>query len=129
MWWMLDLVHFDLSCQIYLYQIYTKNMNGSSKFYLSIDSAKENNEHKSLSWRHASHTAQKMKFSIKDFFSKCDQIRSFLLIWSHLLKKSLMENFIFLKCHLWKWVLCDSLGRLKKLKWVHFQLFFVLYLK
>ena len=26
---------------------------------------------------------------------KCDQIRSFLRIWSHLLKKSLMENFIF----------------------------------
>ena len=24
-------------------------------------------------------TAQKMKFSIKDFFSKCDQIRNFLL--------------------------------------------------
>ena len=40
-------------------------------------------------------TAQKMKFSIKDFFSKCDQIRSFLHIWSHLLKKSLMENFMF----------------------------------
>ena len=35
-----------------------------------------------------------MKFSIKDFFSKCDQICSFLPIWSHLLKKSLMENFI-----------------------------------
>ena len=30
-----------------------------------------------------------MKFSIKDFFS------SFLRIWLHLLKKSLMENFIF----------------------------------
>ena len=40
-------------------------------------------------------TAQKMKFSITDFFSKCDQICSFLWIWSHLLKKSLMENFIF----------------------------------
>ena len=40
-------------------------------------------------------TAQKMKFSIKDFFSKCDQICRKLLIWSHLLKKSLMENFIF----------------------------------
>ena len=40
-------------------------------------------------------TAQKIKFSIKDLFSKCDQIRSFLSIWSHLLKKSLMENFIF----------------------------------
>ena len=37
----------------------------------------------------------KMEFSIKDFFSKYDQIRSFLRIWSHLLKKSLMENFIF----------------------------------
>ena len=37
----------------------------------------------------------KMKFSIKDFFSKCDQIHSLLQIWSHLLKKSLMENFIF----------------------------------
>ena len=33
-------------------------------------------------------TAQKMKFSIKDFFSKFDQIRSFLQIWAHLLKKS-----------------------------------------
>ena len=41
-------------------------------------------------------TAKKMEFTIKDFFSKCDQIPSFLRIWSHLLKKSLMENFIFL---------------------------------
>ena len=40
-------------------------------------------------------TAQKTKLSIKDFFSKCDQIRRKLRIWSHLLKKSLMENFIF----------------------------------
>ena len=40
-------------------------------------------------------TVQKMKFSIKDFFSKCDQIRVKLRIWSHLLKNSLMENFIF----------------------------------
>ena len=36
-----------------------------------------------------------MKFSIKDLFSKCDKIRSFLRIWSHILKKYLMENFIF----------------------------------
>ena len=33
-------------------------------------------------------TAQKMKFSIKDFFSKCNQIR-------RKLKKSLTENSIF----------------------------------
>ena len=39
--------------------------------------------------------AKKMKISIKDFFSNCDQIRSFLRIWSYLQKKSLMENFIF----------------------------------
>ena len=42
------------------------------------------------------YTAQKMKFSIKDFFCTCDQIRRKLRIWSHLLKKSLMENFIFI---------------------------------
>ena len=39
--------------------------------------------------------AQKIKFYTKDFFSKCDQIRSSLRIWPHLLKKSLVENFIF----------------------------------
>ena len=40
-------------------------------------------------------TARKMKFFSKDFFRKCDQIRRNLRIWLHLLKKSLMENFIF----------------------------------
>ena len=40
-------------------------------------------------------TAQKMKFSITDFFRKCDQICRKLRIWSHWLKKSVMENFIF----------------------------------
>ena len=57
-------------------------------------------------------------FSIKDFFSKCDRIRSFLWIWSHSLKKSLMKNFIFFAVHLlreviellWKikFVLCNE---------------------
>ena len=36
-----------------------------------------------------------MKFSIKGFFTKCGRIRRKLRIWSLLLKKSLMENFIF----------------------------------
>ena len=36
-----------------------------------------------------------MKLSIKDFFGKCDQIRRKRRIWSHLLQKSVMENFIF----------------------------------
>ena len=38
-----------------------------------------------------------MKFYIKNFFSECDQIHSFLQIWSHLLKKFLMKNF-FVRC-------------------------------
>ena len=37
-------------------------------------------------------TAQKMKFSIKDFSSKCDQTA---VSSSHLLEKFLMQNFIF----------------------------------
>ena len=39
-------------------------------------------------------TAQKMKFSIQDFFSKCHQSRRKPRILLHLLKKSLMEIFI-----------------------------------
>ena len=40
-------------------------------------------------------TIQKMKFVIKDFFSKCDQIHRLLRIWSNLLKKFYLENFSF----------------------------------
>ena len=39
-----------------------------------------------------------MKCSIKDFFNKCDQSRSFLGIWSHLLKSLL--NFCAVKLSL-----------------------------
>ena len=47
-------------------------------------------------WKlYAKLTSQKIKFPIKDFFSKYVQIHSFLWIWSYLLNKSLMESFIF----------------------------------
>ena len=46
-------------------------------------------------------TVQKMKFSIKEFFSKCDELLRNLRIWPHLLKKSLMENFIFFCSEVW----------------------------
>ena len=36
-----------------------------------------------------------MNFSIKDVFSKSEQIRRDLRIMSHLLEKFLMENFFF----------------------------------
>ena len=67
-------------------------------------------------------TAQKMKFPIKDFFSECDQICSFLPIWSHLLKKPLMENFIFLwsvkkqKCLCWLQIFTSKVGKKLNLK-------------
>ena len=38
---------------------------------------------------------QKMGFSITRLFHKCDQIRRKLRIWSHSVKKSVMENIIF----------------------------------
>ena len=38
---------------------------------------------------------KKWKFSIKDIFSKCDQIRIFLWSWSHLLKKSSIKKLHF----------------------------------
>ena len=59
---------------------------------------------KMLYFHFFSDISQKMKFSMKDFFSKCDQIRRFLRIWSHLLKKSLKEFFIF--CAVWSIAYC-----------------------
>ena len=40
-----------------------------------------------MTYMNFKYTAQKTKFSIKDFFSKCYQIRRKLQIWSYLLKK------------------------------------------
>ena len=37
----------------------------------------------------------KKKFFITGLFSKYDQMRSFLQIWSHLLKKAVIVNFFF----------------------------------
>ena len=49
-----------------------------------------------------------MKFSIKDFFCKYGQIRMKLRIWSHLLKKSLMENLIFCAVHKKWWEMINK---------------------
>ena len=43
-------------------------------------------------------TAQKRKFSIKNFFCKCDQIRSKIWIWPHLLKKYLWKTSFLVQC-------------------------------
>ena len=54
-----------------------------------------------------------MKFSNKNFFSKSDKMRSFLHIWSHLLKKSWVKKF-----------LCSEMS-LNDLNEVNFQYFFL----
>ena len=64
-----------------------KNVTGT-------DSNRVREANKEQKQEKASNTAQKMKFFIKDFFSKCDQIRRKPRIWSHLLKKSVVKNFI-----------------------------------
>ena len=55
------------------------------------------------------HSIKMTLFSIKDFFSKCVSKSSFIRIWSHLLKKSFMENFIFCEVNTSKrlWWFCD----------------------
>ena len=50
----------------------------------------------------ASSTAQEMQFSIKNFFSICNQIRKKLRIWSYLLKKFLKSDSHLPK----KWFIC-----------------------
>ena len=66
---------------------------------------------------------KKWSFFIKYFFSNCDQIHSFLRICSLLLKKSLMENFVFCACsYRYFWGKCNDLQRKGKLN----QAFYVM---
>ena len=53
-------------------------------------------------------------FSIKDFFSKCDQIRRKLRIWSQLLKKSLMKKKSLMENSIFCAVSLYCLKRIKK---------------
>ena len=64
------------------------------RFPLSFLSTSEANVSKSTY-----NPAQKMKFTIQDFFSKCDQNLRKLWIWSHLLKKSLWKTSFFVECN------------------------------
>ena len=61
--------------------------------------------------------AQKMKFSIKYVFSKCDQIYNKLRIWSHLLNKPLIENFIFCAVPISSWSLFKKKAPQLNEKW------------
>ena len=43
-------------------------------------------------------TAQKMKFSIKNFFNKCDHFRSFQRIWTHHWRNPSWKTSFFVQC-------------------------------
>ena len=103
----------------------TKNTSGKKYVWIYTDQAIENDvcSLHQITIRVASDTftEQKMKFSIKDFFCKCDQIRRKLRIWSHLLKKFLMENFIFCAAILFyrNTIICTIIEKENtKLKWL-----------
>ena len=74
-------------------------------------------------------TAQKLKFSIKDFYSKWDHICRKLRNSSHLVKKSLMENFIFVECKLQTARFPWRLGFMKLFIWLtHFMVLVFFYI-
>ena len=60
---------------------------------------------------------KRQSFAWRIIFSSCDHIRSILRIWSHLLKKSLMQNFIFLCVIDFSWENC---GRRFWIYWFSF---------
>ena len=68
---------------IFLRWLFVHVLNSEFSLAINVDMKQRYTVHK------------KMIFSIKDFVKKCDQVRKKLRIWSHLLKKSWMENFIF----------------------------------
>ena len=76
-------------------------------------------------------TARKMRFFIKDFCGICDQIRRKVRIWSHLLKKSLMDlifcvvsvlMFVFVFRTQWNIQFCENNYRLKAVKYFYKKL-------
>ena len=72
-------------CLFFSPLIWSSYLKNKKRVQLSGDSLPKFN--------HEMTNAQRVKLFIKDFFSKCDQICSFLRSWSHLLKKSLIKSF------------------------------------
>ena len=99
--WVIFYISVDISCCMDLEDLPIKKLwpwNSAGEWVnpsiinISFYSLKTFFPHENLRHRVNEHN---MKFSIKEFFSKCVQIRRKLRIWSHLLKNSLMGNLIF----------------------------------
>ena len=77
----------------FLFRISIKGLSCSLKITMMMRIS--SHLHLQKDFKNPAHNAQKMKFSTKHFFSKCDQILRKLRMCSHLLKETSMENFIF----------------------------------
>ena len=70
-------------------------MFGVSLFMCFQCTESNTQKHRLPSGLYISQNYKKMGFYAKDFFSKCEKIHNEQRIWSHILKKSLMEDFTF----------------------------------
>ena len=77
--------------------------------------------------------AQKIRFSINDFFSKFDQTRSFLRIWTHLLWNLIfcavrLHNYVgywvnMVHCAIWYQASVYNFTKINSPPWVFFTIF------
>ena len=75
--------------------ILRENSRRKDSFFQKANTKKDKQKfHLSRQVRVSSCFTKNEEFSIKDFLSKCDQIPG-NCVFGHILKKSLMENFIF----------------------------------
>ena len=97
-WVYKDIINYEPS--MFKFFLSTQENFGEISFYVGIE-IKQNH-------------CTKMKYSIKNFFSKCYQIHSFLRIWSHLLKRSSVENYMLCAVNCNKLVKPVSVKQVKK---------------
>ena len=97
------------------------NLTNSAQTW-STEACRSSMENAIFTW-----SVQKLKFSIKNFFSKCDKIDRKLRIWSHLLKKSLMKNFIFFAQSKWKWHFPYLICMLQSIRKIFLILIFIIW--
>ena len=76
---------------------YFKNLAMWTHIHERVNASTNNNFHL-LFDNNGNYTAQKMKFSIKDFFSKCGQIRSFLRFGHIYWRNTSWKTLFFVQC-------------------------------
>ena len=95
---------FDVLCtpvlRLALLPYFQQNKRILGRSRTQIHKIRVNIYYSSSTWLLLTYTTQKMRFSIKDFFSKCDQICRKLLIWPHSSRKEWILLIKVLLLHL-----------------------------